>query len=289
MSHIFISHSHADSDFAEILHNRLIDKGFDVWRDTGIIPGKDWRDEIDRAIKEASALIVIITPQSQASEYVTYEWAFAWGARVPVIPLLLKKTELHPRLETLQYLNFTDRNIRPWDDLFALLQKQKRTIINGIPPIGQFHGYSGEWRIKTTFSKWQDQPVEGNDRVVFEGTMFLLLSEDGKKGSGTQTGELNVSIGNWHPTYRVANQITKAFVTEDGNLHIFIQVLSRTRDDDGPPPPPPYRDDLFGKGQFEVTLSPTSDSFRTLTGKHDYPTGYLQEANETYEYMGFFD
>jgi hypothetical protein len=62
-----------------------------------------------------------MTPEAKASEYVTYEWAFAWGAGIKVIPVLLKRTELHPRLESLQYLDFTNRTARPWDALIELL------------------------------------------------------------------------------------------------------------------------------------------------------------------------
>ena len=42
---------------------------------------------IDLSIKNAFALIVIMTPEAKASEYVTYEWAFAWGVVVKVIPV----------------------------------------------------------------------------------------------------------------------------------------------------------------------------------------------------------
>jgi len=123
MNHIFISHSHEDSDFAEILETRLAQAKFITWRDVGIRGGEDWRREIDQAIRESFALIVVVTPETKASEYVTYEWAFAWGAGVKVIPILLKKTELHPRLESLQYLDFTNRKARPWDSLIELLRE----------------------------------------------------------------------------------------------------------------------------------------------------------------------
>jgi HEAT repeat protein len=66
---------------------------------------------------------VVMTPKAKESEYVTYEWAFAWGAGVRVIPILLKPTELHPRLEALQYLDFTNRMARPWDKLIEALQE----------------------------------------------------------------------------------------------------------------------------------------------------------------------
>jgi hypothetical protein len=123
MNQVFISHSHEDSDFAENLHNKLTQAKFTVWRDTGIRAGEDWRREIDLAVKESFALVVVMTPEAKASEYVTYEWAFAWGAGVKVIPVLLKTTDLHPRLESLQYLDFTNRGARPWDTLVELLRE----------------------------------------------------------------------------------------------------------------------------------------------------------------------
>ena len=123
VQHIFISYQHDDSDFAELLIQRVEKAGFVTWIDNGQLhAGDDWRATIDQAIQEAHAIIVIMSPQAKASEYVTYEWAFAWGAGVKVIPVLYKQTPLHPRLEALQYLNFTQRDLRPWDTLIKTLQ-----------------------------------------------------------------------------------------------------------------------------------------------------------------------
>jgi HEAT repeat protein len=121
--HFFISYNREDGDFAEIVRNRIREAGFNIWMDTeGLRAGDNWREEIDRAIKDAFALIVVITPAAKTSEYVTYEWAFALGVGVKVIPVLLKPAELHPRLETLQYLDFTNRMARPWDNLISALR-----------------------------------------------------------------------------------------------------------------------------------------------------------------------
>ena len=121
--HIFISYQHEDGDFAEILINRVEKAGYVAWVDTDKLPpGEDWRSEIDQAIKSAFALIVIMTPEAKASEYITYEWAFAWGAGVKVIPLVLKHTLLHPRLDALQNLDFSNRISRPWDKLIEVIK-----------------------------------------------------------------------------------------------------------------------------------------------------------------------
>jgi hypothetical protein len=68
-----------------------------------------------------------MTPDARISEYVTYEWAFAWGYGKKVIPIMLRQTTLHPRLATLQYLDFTNRIARPWSRLFEVLANSNNT------------------------------------------------------------------------------------------------------------------------------------------------------------------
>jgi len=116
--HFFVSHDHSDGDFAELMTLRLKEYGYNAWTDIEKLPvGEDWRFEIDNSIKAATAVIVVMSPDARLSEYVTYEWAFALGHGTRVIPILLKQTSLHPRLASLQYLDFTNRVGRPWDKL----------------------------------------------------------------------------------------------------------------------------------------------------------------------------
>jgi CheY-like chemotaxis protein len=120
---VFISYHHEDADSAENLMNKIKGAGFDLWVDSeNLGAGDEWQASIDQAIKRAFALIVIMTPNAQASEYVTYEWSFAWGAGIKVIPLMYKQTQLHPRLKTLQYLDFTNYSTRRWDKLIEALK-----------------------------------------------------------------------------------------------------------------------------------------------------------------------
>lgn len=142
MAHVFVSYKHEDGDFADVLKHKLVDAGFDVWTDINLQAGEAWREGIDQAIKQSFALIVVMTPQAKESEYVTYEWACAWGVGVKVIPVLLEPTELHPRLEALQHLDFTSRRIRPWDNLIKRVQEIEDTynpgtvhVSHDIPPV----------------------------------------------------------------------------------------------------------------------------------------------------------
>jgi tetratricopeptide (TPR) repeat protein len=120
--HVFISYQHEDGDFADNLIYKIKEAGLETCVDNDRLhAGEDWRAEIDTAIKNAFALVVVMTPEAKSSEYVTYEWAFAWGAGVKVVPLMYKETALHPRFEALHYLNFTNHIARPWESLIATL------------------------------------------------------------------------------------------------------------------------------------------------------------------------
>jgi tetratricopeptide (TPR) repeat protein len=123
-SQVFVSYAHVDDYFVPALKERLHDY-FDLWIDAAnLAAGRNWRDEIDRAIKESFAVLVIITPESCESKYVTYEWSYALGLGTPVIPLLLEDSgdKIHPRLNAIQYFDFTQRFKEPWNELIDRLK-----------------------------------------------------------------------------------------------------------------------------------------------------------------------
>lgn len=133
MAHVFISYSREDSHFARLLKIELEKLGLELWIDTDkLLAGVDWRDGIDEAIQDSYAVIVVKSPDSFLSQYVTYEWAYALGIGVAVIPILLRPTKFHPRLEVFQHLDFTspDPALQPWNSL------TERLI--GIRPDGDF-------------------------------------------------------------------------------------------------------------------------------------------------------
>jgi nicotinamidase/pyrazinamidase len=122
---IFISHHHSEVAFAREVKSKL--RGFrstnghplySPWLAADDIAGGDeYAKEIDDAIRRARALIMIVSPKSMGSMYATYEWAYAFGRGIPVIPIRYGEAEMHPRLRVLQYLNFIDPAFQPWDAL----------------------------------------------------------------------------------------------------------------------------------------------------------------------------
>jgi hypothetical protein len=126
--HVFLSHSKYDGDFAELMKLRLEKEGIPAWIDNDRLePGVDWRQEIDESIRGSRSLIAIMSPEARESEYVTYEWAFAWGSGINLVPVMLRETPLHPRLAALQYLDFTNRRARPWDHLIKSIRNAKNS------------------------------------------------------------------------------------------------------------------------------------------------------------------
>lgn len=141
MSGVFISYAREDSDFAELLEGRLTEVGHSARLDRTILnAGEVWRDKLDKFIKASDVMVVIMTPDARASDYVAYEWAFARGAGVRIVPVRLKAGPFHSCLDELHHVDFTNRQ-QPWEDLLAQIEKPAETqptttraISVGTPP-----------------------------------------------------------------------------------------------------------------------------------------------------------
>ena len=118
MAIAFMSYASKDDHFADLATRILEDAGIQVWIDDGALrAGEEWRNAIDQGISSADVVLVLLTPQSCESPYVTYEWAFALGKGIKVIPLLFEECEIHPRLVVLQYFDFRNQRTGPWQKL----------------------------------------------------------------------------------------------------------------------------------------------------------------------------
>ena len=102
MSKLFISHSSQDDAFVRELQQALGDLGQDVWIDSRELRGGDplW-PEIQKAIEEASAYAVVVSPDALQSKWVGKELRHALDVqkqrgkdKFPVIPLSLDGTKL---------------------------------------------------------------------------------------------------------------------------------------------------------------------------------------------------
>ena len=126
MKNIFLSYSRRDIRQAEELRQTLLGQGYRPWIDSKPARSPDWRLEVDAAIQNADALIVIVTAAAANSLYVTYEWAYAMGLGAPVFAIVFQPTAVHPRLravETYDIGGWSDEN-HFWDYFLRDLNRQ---------------------------------------------------------------------------------------------------------------------------------------------------------------------
>ncbi len=168
--------------------------------------------------------------------------------------------------------------------------KQLPPMAGEVPATHRMHGYSGIWEAKSQFSRWRNSPLGETDLVTFRGTTFLLLTADGQRGSGTQTGELSIRMDSYTAKYQVVNRVERATIDAEGTLRLRCQVLSRVRtEEQGQPREARFREELYGTPAFKLTLKPASDEPEMLTGEHKYSPGTQphQLATEEWTYLGF--
>jgi hypothetical protein len=121
---VFLSYSKKDHFFAEIADIRLFEAGIKVWRDQGQLrPGADWRQGIEKGISDSIAVLVALSANSVESSFVTFEWAYALGKGKVVIPMKLNECLIHPKLEPIQYLDFSIPGALPWEYLIERIRE----------------------------------------------------------------------------------------------------------------------------------------------------------------------
>jgi len=74
---VFISYSHHDDTLRALLRTHLepyvVAGSFEVWDDTAIEAGADWKGAIDKAIERATVALFLVSPNLLASPFVRQE------------------------------------------------------------------------------------------------------------------------------------------------------------------------------------------------------------------------
>lgn len=66
---IFLCHSSRDKPIVRELYRRLTSEGFDVWLDeVNILPGKLWREEIIKALRESHVILICLSQDARMKE-----------------------------------------------------------------------------------------------------------------------------------------------------------------------------------------------------------------------------
>ena len=100
MSQVFISYSRRDETDVSLLARKLEDAGHKIWLDRSAIQGgAKWQEEIVRGIERANVFMIVLSPQSVASENVERELGLAHVTRKRILPVILQRVTVPPRLQ----------------------------------------------------------------------------------------------------------------------------------------------------------------------------------------------
>ena len=87
--HVFISYSRKDQAYARKLADDLRANGIEPWNDEDIEHGDPWWPTIVEAIRDCRAFVVVMTTESDVSEWVLKEIMLAHREEKLILPLLL--------------------------------------------------------------------------------------------------------------------------------------------------------------------------------------------------------
>jgi hypothetical protein len=180
---IFISHATSDGEFANAVKKEIekvfadVVSVFCTSSPGSIAPGKDWLNEIENKLKEAQAVIVIVTPTSIERPWLWFEVGATWlkerSGACRIYPLYAPEIEsgdLPSPLNTLQSLSMgkaADLKV-----LFKALIEQF-----GFGKMSSFRASNITRRIP----KYKDvkiEPVDMDERVFYSGKYTGYTNEE---------------------------------------------------------------------------------------------------------------
>jgi len=112
-SHVFISHGSDDRDEAAALAAFIEARGIRTWiapRD--VRPGQDYSEQLQLAIENCAAFVVLVTDKANTSPYVRAETEMAFSTHKPIFPV--RQSDVQPAAGLAFFLK-----IRHWTDAFG--------------------------------------------------------------------------------------------------------------------------------------------------------------------------
>ena len=104
----FVSYSRADKAFVQRLAAELREAGVDLWIDIFDIPkGARWDDAVEEALKNCHTLLVVLSPDSVASQNVKDEFGDAMQRGKTIVPVLYKPCEIPMRMRRIEMVDLS--------------------------------------------------------------------------------------------------------------------------------------------------------------------------------------
>lgn len=145
---IFMSYSRRELGFVDDLVRKLEGEHYNVWLDyRALIPGSPWNVQIEKGLKEADTVLLVVSKAALASEYVALEWRHFLEMKKRVILLIFEAVDLPKELEQYEWVDFRGSYQAGLDELFSQLKQ----------PIQEEHpvpetGFKAPWIVWTAIA-----------------------------------------------------------------------------------------------------------------------------------------
>lgn len=236
MAKIFVSYSRKDLRFVKKLVSDLEEAGLDVWRDLDDLdPGARFSSDIEKALRECQYVIVVLSPDSVASEWVEREYMFADKLEnKTIVPVLRRPCELPLFFHNRNYIDVQGRKYKQnFSEILRLL-----TEGNTLPPPSS-PGFP--WKVVAgglvalalagVFLKPllfpQPTPTPVPDEVITEetGTKISRTVTDTSKPTESKASpdEIVTEVPPDTPLPEISNEMWVSYDSDvNGNLDIFL-------------------------------------------------------------------
>ncbi|HEV7670078.1 MAG TPA: RodZ domain-containing protein [Thermoanaerobaculia bacterium] len=134
----FFSYVRKDSDFVVRLARELRAVSVDLWVDQlDIRGGQRWDRAVEEALRSCQGMIVVLSPESLASNNVMDEVSYALEEGRLVVPILFRPCEVPFRLRRVQHVDFTSNYETGFQQLLRALQIEHRpeSILQSPAPV----------------------------------------------------------------------------------------------------------------------------------------------------------
>ncbi|MEP7137652.1 MAG: toll/interleukin-1 receptor domain-containing protein [Chloroflexota bacterium] len=159
MGFVFISYSRQDTQIVDHVVARLKSDGFEVWLDRENIKGGDlWRKQIVKAIHTSDAFLLMLSPNSTASDNVRKEVDLAESAKRRLFPFVLASVDLPEellyQLSGVQWIEFYTNPDESYQELVNILREHQQRL-EAMPATRQVEVVMGTKTVKKFGAKEQ--------------------------------------------------------------------------------------------------------------------------------------
>lgn len=169
MSDIFVSYASVDREKAKAFAEMLSGRGWSVWWDRVIPPGREFDEVIEEALDAASCVVVLWSKASVASRWVKTESAEAMR-RKALIPVLIDDTKIPLEFRRLQAADLSQWHGEPDHpellNFMRSLETHVRSARNPVPPAsGANREASASSESVPTQTAFRGAPTESQPQV----------------------------------------------------------------------------------------------------------------------------